>query len=205
MKRLASLILLLVSLGAAQEKSAPRKPDLSTIIGKTVVLCRGAEVLSPLRTSDGKLDWDASQPHVSFMPFMAAKISEAQLHSFGSGSYTVPVLMTLADGKQGILVTEINEIHADEQGRELLFWAFLGPVASGDLLLDLPAGLKDGDVVTVQRGMKENVARCLLGKPDDINDYGRAGKQLVFNGGRLILYVDAKQDTVSEIQSLDRH
>lgn len=204
MKTFTSLLILVVACSAQAKSPRAAKPDLGSVLGKTVILCRDTELWVPVQIPDGKLDWNGTKAHA---PFTAAKITKAEIHSETHsgdwGSYSLAFLVTLPDDKQGILLGELNQIYADQRGKGLLRNAFQSAVALGDLFLDLPNGLKEGDVVTLHRGMRDTTARCLLGRPDADNDYGSAGDQLVFNGGRLILYIDPTSHRITDIQQPD--
>ncbi len=53
------------------------------------------------------------------------------------------------------------------------------------------------------KGMSGSAVHDALGSPDSENDYGSAGKQLVYYGGRLLVYLD-QNDKVEDRQRFDK-
>lgn len=77
--------------------------------------------------------------------------------------------------------------------------------ADSSLLSQFPAFLSKADVAAVKtrtpvRGMSEMALYYAIGFPEHQNDYGRAGKQLVYGSG-LIVYLNAS-DKVEDVQKM---
>ncbi len=46
-------------------------------------------------------------------------------------------------------------------------------------------------------------ALCLLGTPERTNDYGLGAQQLIYKGGKLIVYISAETSKVADIQTFE--
>jgi hypothetical protein len=86
--------------------------------------------------------------------------------------------------------------------------SFLQKASGSSLLItSIPSVLDSHDIAAVQNrqiltGMSRRALRCGYGTPDKVNDWGSGGRQLVYYGGRLLVYLDA-DGRVSDRQALN--
>jgi hypothetical protein len=72
---------------------------------------------------------------------------------------------------------------------------------------EIPSLLTPSEIEAIQKrslftGMSDRALYLSLGYPDKSNDYGRGGKQLVYHGGSLLIYLDSN-DKVADTQAFE--
>jgi hypothetical protein len=115
----------------------------------------------------------------------------------------VVLKLKLPDGQDALTVT-LSEYLDTSDGAEL---PFLSRIA-GTLLTEVPHKLTAREIdaikrVTIIKGMSENGVYYAIGFAEKKNDWGDGGMQMIFFGGKLIVYLD-KQGSVVDWQSFDK-
>lgn len=59
------------------------------------------------------------------------------------------------------------------------------------------------DHISPQIGMSKDDVYCRLGVPEHTNSDERAGDQLVYFGGKILVYIDRRTNRVSDVQTFD--
>src|SRR5205085_5786306 len=67
---------------------------------------------------------------------------------------------------------------------------------TGSLFTRIPPDLTPQEINAIKKhelffGMRKKVVEYTFGKPEEINDYGRSGIQMVYSGGHFLVYLDA--------------
>lgn len=78
----------------------------------------------------------------------------------------------------------------------------------GNLDFSIPYPLTEQEVDAIRhrtlfKGMTKDAAHYFLGDPDALNNWGLGGKQLIYYGGRLLVYLD-KDNKVEDWQSFEK-
>jgi hypothetical protein len=78
----------------------------------------------------------------------------------------------------------------------------------GNLEFSIPYPLTEQEVDAIRhrrlfKGMTKDAAHYFLGDPDALSNWGLGGKQLIYNGGRLLVYLD-KDNKVEDWQSFEK-
>lgn len=124
----------------------------------------------------------------------------------------VVLKLRLPDGREAVVASEYRD-----EGEKILgsFLGFLPPNhdsflarIAGYLLTAIPVNLTSREVEAIRKGslfygMTREAVIYALGFPDPENDLGLAGKQLIFNGGRTLVYLDVA-GRVTDFQRLGR-
>jgi len=113
----------------------------------------------------------------------------------------VVMKLSLPNGTEGIAYTPSLYFHFDDLEEE-----FLAHVA-GTLLTAIPPNLTPKEIEAIKgmkvfRGMSKNALDSAIGFCEKENDWGRGGKQRIYFGGKLLVYLD-NSGKVEDWQSED--
>jgi hypothetical protein len=185
-----------------------REQKLQELVGKQLYACSGAkffefEVVAQGGTPPGmKIFWKIfAAPFPLLTPLEVRKVIA---HGGITESRNVYVVVQLGQDKQGVVFGHMRTtgplLSGDDLVREVV-----GPELEGELFTKIPEHFTKDEVESIRlhaasRGMSLSAVYCALGWPEATNDYGTGGKQLIYAGGRLIVYVAADSDKVVEIQ-----
>jgi hypothetical protein len=118
----------------------------------------------------------------------------------------VVMKLSLPNGTEAIAYTDSTSLHEDIPWEHGSKDEFIDRVAGG-FLPAIPQLLTPKEIAAIKgmkmfRGMREVALDYAIGHCEKENDWGRGGKQLIYDGGKLIVYLD-NSGKVEDWQSLD--
>lgn len=202
-----TLVTMLATVGTASEPKPDKEARMDAtkyLIGKNVFACQTAELYEFRPNSPVGLPIGDKVP---FFPLLAPLEVVDVVPSVSSNLVQALLVIVKAPNREefafkGYLPMTGPLLKGDGLLEELVGGEY------GGLMLRIPKSYSADQVESIQyhvvsNGMTEDEVTCALGLPDSTNDYGQAGKQLVYLGGRELIYVDSNTDEVTDIQHLE--
>lgn len=188
---------------ASKRESAQAKLDslLPTIIGQPLYAVAFSKLYKPTASVDDMMGTSEILARLSttevplLQPFPITKAK------YLPDVNAVVMKLKLPGGSDAIVLTQLRDIDFDDSGN-----SFLSKI-SGSLLPSMPKNLKPREIDAIKgmklfRGMSKDAVQYAIGFAEKENDWGRAGTQLVYFDGKLLVYLDAS-DRVEDWQSFD--
>lgn len=192
MNRLAIGLLLLASCVAGEAQNVPSsvKAAADSLVGRHFYTCRNAVLFEPSSGGLQKIFEGPRAPHVS----AAAELTVVRV---GIVPYT-PI-----PGHPGYMVNALmRSAGFSDQYVATTFYESLG-LAKGTLLnFGRDSGLRATQIshVSIDKGQPLSDLECVMGDPEQVNQYGDGLEQLVYSGGRLLVYLDPSTSEVVGVQ-----
>lgn len=171
------------------ELTAEMDRQLPTVIGAKVYAVGFSRLYKPTATLEDMAGASEvlSRLSVTDVPLLTAlTVTKAK---FIPEEKAVVLKLTLPNGQEALALT--SDTYLENRDANASFLARV----SGTLLDSIPKKLTPKEVdaikrMTLFRGMSEDAVGYAIGFPEQTNDWGRGGKQLVFFSGKLMVYVD---------------
>jgi hypothetical protein len=177
--------------------------QLPTVVGKTVYAVAYSKLYPPTASLEAMIDDDFHQrilidriPRLIPLSIVTAKylnekdVIVLKLKSADGAEYLAFSRFPRMPGGQSDFLETLVRSDAN-----LITWPAVKELTQREI-----AAIKEGKIVV---GMSTFALYCILGLPDKENNWGRGGKQLIYLGGRLFVYLNAN-DHVTDFQSLDK-
>jgi hypothetical protein len=188
---------------AGQTNVSGRGYHFDSVIGTDLYACADSTLYARGSSDTRRIELGPRLGKFSYPRLKPMRITEAAVVSGYGGFDTALFVLSLPNGKEAVAKASLTEDDAELSGDALL------------QRLALPSGLKHkdsfspADVQNIQSfrievGMNEEAVTCALGMPDRVNDYGAGGRQLVFDQGHTIVYIDSRR-IVTNIQKFSNY
>lgn len=203
---------------AAAQKASMESPSLEQreaklqgLVGMNVYACWGARFLEFRESKDPgsippgyKVLWESvTLPTTTLSPLPIKKV-----FAFGgiAEARNVYVIVELGGGKEGIMFGHMRTSGPLLSGEKLLA-ELIGTERESNILTKIPEAFSQESIESIRfhqhsRGMTWSELDCSIGRAESVNTYGDE-KQLIYNGGRLIIYLDSS-GRVADVQEFDR-
>ena len=204
-----SLLILAVCFSDAQVTYSPlplsekERRSLSAVAGRSIFLCGTAELTKVEMASRGpeekpQLAWGTRLPPLAFGHLKPLPIAAIEKTAEISHMTVWAIRVKLGEDRYGVLrsVTKEDELLSSADPLAVLVAKVNAESPWRPISLTLPQGFTPLELRSIQgayaeRGISEDALECAIGPPERTNDYGKAGKQLVYNGGNLLVYTDS--------------
>jgi hypothetical protein len=164
--------------------------QLPSVIGLSLYAVGFSHLYKPTTTIDELTGIDDSAARMSFrdVPLLVPLTIVKAKYVFNTGA--VLLKLKFPSGSEGIAYTPSSYIHLEDSKQD-----FLSHI-SGSLLSSIPSKLTPREIkaikeMTLFRGMSEDAVNYAIGFKDSENDWGRGGKQRIYFGGKLVVYIDS--------------
>ena len=176
-----------------EEQERQREAKAKLLVGRTVYATAFSRVYRPDVTTS-----EMQPKNAVWVPYLRPLKIQAAKWDHDSGCVVVKLELPEAAAGLALVPLELADAHELDEVRRCGGSEFLPWIPKSFTPVDI-AGIRE---VTARRGMSSLAVYYALGAPDTENDYGRAGRQLIYPGG-LIVYTN-QADRVEDVQRMGR-
>lgn len=192
------MLLMFVASAAGQTNVSGRKYHFDSVIGRDLYACADSGLYARSSSDTRRIELGLRLGKFSYPRLRPLRITEAVVVSGYGGFDTALFVLSLPNGKEAVAKASLTEDDAELSG-DALFQRMA--LTSGLKYKDSfsPADVQNIQIFRIEVEMNEEAVICALGRPDRENDYGTGGRQLVFDQGKTIVYIDSHR-IVTNIQ-----
>lgn len=174
---------------------------LPSVIGRKLYAVGFSDLYKPTATIEELTGLNASRARLSITDVPRLQPLTITKAKYVPDVNAVLLKLSLPDGTSAIAYTPSTYLQSDRHEGD-----FLSRVA-GTLLASIPSDLTAKEIEAIRgmklfRGMSKDALDYAIGFKESENDWGRGGKQRIYFGGKLNVYLD-NSGKVEDWQSLD--